>query len=127
MKRLLLLLLLCATSVYTKDFPKGLNSTKWKQVNTKDNKDYSIIEFYESFYIYKDYKNSELEGVTTYKMSNYQTQGDLLFVWYDDMTYPDIFEIRYDLTKYGKVVLLDYGVDTRDRDSWRAVYIPLVE
>ncbi len=127
MKRLLLLLLLCATSVYAKEFPDGLNDTKWKQTDLKDKKNYSTWEFSGRFYTIRVYKNNKLESVTTHEMSNYQVQNDLLFVWYDGMTYPDIYEMKYDLTKYGRVVLIHHVINAIDKNSLINSYTPLAE
>ncbi len=127
MKKILLLMMLCATSIYAKDFPEGLNNTKWKQTDLKDKKSYSTWEFSGRFYTIRAYKNNKLESVTTHEMSNYQMQNDLLFVWYNDMTYPDIYEMKYDLAKHGRVVLIHHVINTTDKNSLINAYIPLVE
>ncbi len=120
-------MVLCVTSVYAKEFPDGLNNTKWKQTNLKNNKNYTVFEFSGRFETYKDYKNNKLDDVITDKMTDYQIRGNLLFVWYEGIATPSIYEIRYDLTEYGEVVLLYYGFNTKDKDSWISAYIPLVE
>ncbi len=127
MKKLLLLLLFCATSIYAKDFPEGLNNTKWKQTDLKNKKNYSTWEFSGSFYTIKEYKNNKLEGMITYKMTDYQELGEFLFIWFEYASEPSILEIKHDSTEYGKVALLYYGVNTKDEKSWRDAFIPLVE
>ncbi len=127
MKKLLLLLLFCVTSVYAKEFPEGLNNTSWKQTDLKNKKNYSTWELSGRFHTIKVYKNNKLENMNTYKMTDYKTQGDFLFIWFEDMSEPSILEIGYNSTEYGKVALFYYGVNTKDKKSWRDVFVPLVE
>ncbi len=123
----LLLLLLCATSIYAKDFPDGLNNTKWKQIYLKDDKNYSVYEFNKDLITFKNYQDDRLVFTDISKMIDYQIHGNLLFVWYEDTTTLNVFEIRHDFTRFGEAILFVYRVNTEENGSTLSKYIPLVE
>lgn len=120
-------MLLCATSSYAKDLPEGLNNTKWKQFNLENEKNYGVYEFSGNLITFKSYQNNRLVFTTTSKMIDYQIQGNLLFVWYEDTTMLDVFEMKHDFTKFGEVILFVYQVNIEENDSTFTRYIPLVE
>ncbi len=126
MKRLLLLLFFCVTSVYAKEFSNGLNNTIWKQTNLKNEENYYIAEFSGHFKTTKSYKNDILEDLYIFEMTNCQIyKNSSIYAWYKEKTSPSVYEIRHDLTEFGEVVLIEYIFNSKDKDSWRAVYIPL--
>ncbi len=155
MKKLLLLLLFCVTSIYAKDFPDGLNNTKWKQTDLRDDKNYDVYEFSGRFFTIKQYENNRLKNSSTYKMVEYQNVEDMLIfwykddkngniyetkydlkdfvidgrilaVWYEDRVNPSVFEIRYDLKEYGDVVLISYYMDIK-HSGFVQNFIPLTK
>ncbi len=126
-KSLLIIALLGVVNTHAVEFPKIINNTKWKLANTKNETTYTVLEFSDRFQTFKYYINGKLEEVRPYKMTEYQIVGSLLFVWSENYSTPDIFEMKNYITDFGDVILLRYGFSMRERLSDVTVYIPLEE
>ncbi len=119
MKKLLLLLLLSGMS-----YARDINDTMWKQTYLNDDKNYSVLEFNENFYVWRIYKDGKLEDIKTYNVIKNQIVADLIFVWLEGHDNPEIFKIRGDLKNIGETVLLYYGYNTKNKNAWVNLYLP---